>query len=237
MIANRFNPLGVASRTPAMRYVQDGLIALYDAIECEGFGVENPESTALVDLMGNFPDLPISRIQDNVAVIDNGLSYMKDAPFCSDWGVDHPYSVEILWRTSGYVTEDNFAFVFNESYPYRQDSNLLFPATYKLSGGYNKSWLATTAYTPTVQTGSLHTLSLLNGAQSSSDISLLLNASRLSTTVFRSTRITSYRKRISLAQQTRGYQVFYGSVRIYDRKLTDEEVAYNYTIDKERFGI
>lgn len=43
MIATRFNPLGRNHGFSARKYLQDGLVAHWDAIENAGYGVHNAE--------------------------------------------------------------------------------------------------------------------------------------------------------------------------------------------------
>lgn len=52
MIANRFNPLGLKPGKTAKDYIQDGLILHFDALENGGFGIHDENATEWVDLSG-----------------------------------------------------------------------------------------------------------------------------------------------------------------------------------------
>lgn len=235
MLIGARNGMLVKGAISAKSYIQDGLVGLWCSTETSGWGQFDPNATSLVDLKGNFPSLDISYIQGNLAVVDRNITpYQKAETVTTSWSTGHPYTHEILYRTDNYVTYDYIPHCVYESYPYRQNDYLMWATMIERQGGMNKLWVRTFGYSPSAQTGPLHTISMSNAANGISGAKMYLNATRLTTDQGYQADQTP-RHRVSLALTTILYKTFYGCVRFYERNISEEELAHNRMVDEILF--
>lgn len=231
MIVNRFNPLGFnyLAKT-AKSYLQDGLIAMWDGIENVGYGKHSNNATTWKDLVGT-----------NHLVCGNGVSFSDNACVFTGKG-----SAE-----GGKITQGNWQGVTLEMV-YSRGSTGQFACgccgTNEASTGLGAFGIRDNNRSITIR---------FDGAGVSVDgypslVSISSNGTNMFVAVDGSIRATLANKMaffkpnttstnpFSVAEWHSNYSFFNGDaycIRIYNRALTAEEVAYNYAIDKERFGL
>ena len=226
---------------PASAYVQRGLVAQFDGIDNVGAGTHDPNATVWKDLVGDI-DFPLTgcEVSADTVSIPSGVSPTVEQSVFSPPDYSQPTTIELNWATpdlpeaSSYA--DYFLFASDESYLYRQNNTqAIFPVLKK--GSPNKHW-SKFAYS-TAEQRVFATASFVNGATSLTDCGFYYNGSRRERVGDATTStLSAIRNRTSLCLSTgsRSYAVKYRSIRIYNRKLTADEIALNAAIDKVRFS-
>jgi hypothetical protein len=239
MIANRFNPLGKSFlNTPAMQYVQDGLVLHLDGIENVGYGRHDAESKVWVDLVSGRKFANRANATDLIS-FENNYCHIKasnysflECPNCKD--IQDVFETKNLTVTF-VIAEGTNAFggdlkIRNRTARFRGNAT---PNLYYMDCSYipNNS---------------------ISGAQCSE--SVISQATESGANVYgrKGDKTISYYKSTAIASiiydddtlrlglGNYAYQsvagLFY-AVRFYNRALTAKELAHNYAIDKERFGL
>lgn len=234
MIANRFNPLGKSLlNTPAMQYIQDGLIAMWDGVENAKWGKHDANATEWKDLIGG-NDLQMDAY---VGVTDNAMTndvtrtspaFLKtlDAQlstvllnadaFTIEIAEDATSSVQYYIWSSPLVKLDNRGT--------QESSALLLQQVYNRVIG--REMFIDVNVTPFFNR---HTFAVMINKPLNQSQYFMNGAFKNSATVGAYTNAP--------AVCTFGITNTMHSIRVYNRALTDEEIAHNYAIDKERFGL
>ena len=211
----------------AKSYVQNGLVALWDGIENVGYGVHNSNSATWVDLVGG-----------RIATLTEHGYFSNDAFVCDGLGhaavdgnrfllesilhveiVYYSESDGILATISGYA--DNGSIFIKKTGAY-VSCNTVQSAGANLKNRVESPNLASASFS--YQNLDCIT-AFVNGIQSAP----VYKFDTCSTT------------KICFGGRNEYTDVPWKgciySIRVYDRNLTEEEVLYNYEIDKERFNI
>lgn len=239
MIANRFNPLGVRPKTQAMRYIQDGLIAMWDGIENVGWGTHDANATVWTDLIGGtVGDLTLA----NGYIIENKYIHKSDYGdlFYKDkLSLPNVTTVEVCAQVTEFNPDVGDVYHFPVLLGFSLDGQ-------DIQFGW-KSWATLCTY----RVGDVARVVYSGGGMQNSPFEVQTfsaidngdNTARLSVCgVSIDIKPFSTRRKKNLIR-TRGYRngtspkANYFCIRIYNRALTDAEVAHNYAIDKERFGL
>ena len=248
---------GVAIVTPAAKrrdavptardYVQDGLIAMWDGIENAGWGTHDPNATVWKDLVGNYD----GTVGANVVVMDNCMS------FNGTKGEANAVKVgKVTFGSPQFVTfeavfiKDHDAEVsaYNEAVFGQTESRTSMVTMFvksRLSVQYVKLGTSTTLG---INYGSapfgLREMMSASFRYASDKIQLFKDGVVVASQSNDSTPIdmssTSYNFYIGGDAYNPEEYTLLGRVfnlRIYNRALTAEEIAYNYNVDKERFNL
>lgn len=238
MIANRFNPLGRKFGKTAKTYIRDGLLHMWDGIENVGYGQHDSGATYWKDLVSGNDLLPYKNATPPV---------WDDFGFCGD-GTDHTLvstnllsgfsegTFETVVQANGsaqWLVANRYNTSFNAvqviQYNGSWDVNI-FPA----SGSYlTKKYPGNQLVHIAVACDSNSCTYYLNGETVSQD------AGDFSTSIFNNKPL-----QVGSATYWHGSRKFFmqaGSFvrasRISNRVLSADEIAFNFAIDKERFGI
>ena len=216
--------MGVKAPIPASSYIQDGLIAMYDGIENAGAGQHSNSATTWKDLVGS-NDLSL---QGNLGwgskyfLFDGSSYFFKDATNIAD-----PITVEVVaaFGNTGYISWFQYkgtkmvhvrtvsskmcACLTNTHVAHTYEFTNLVPST--ISANYSNSQVC--------QNGSLlsTTGAGARGVTSATDNMLV--------------GVTYYYKYTSYFDD----KIY--CIRLYSRVLTSEEIAFNHSIDVQRFGL
>lgn len=239
MIATRFNPLGVSPpKKGAMQYIQDGLIAMWDGIENAGFGVHDANATVWKDLVG-ITDLTIGSgiVQDNAlycpaaehcAYADANKAIQNALTFDGCVNVDSSGTGSAQCALYTGIRERGLFFSKLTYHFFVNGSANINTVMDKLRNNYyqipeNQPISATAVYDDEYRFyANGEEVPLFGVAQTMSGA----GSDRGS------------RVEIGSAQKNNASHKFKGAVyclRVYNRILTDAEIAHNYAIDKERF--
>ena len=214
----------------AQDYVQDGLGFHFDGIENAGYGEHS--SDYVVNLTGLRQELlPLS---DFVTINEDGISaeYQSSKWFRAEtyreWGFRTNQTIEIVFKATNPSLSD-IQFMVIDVGSRRvvgvQGSNIGIG----LRQATNPSW-----YKP----GTINSVSVT-----------YTESNNTATDAFVNGRISPSRKSVNFAQPvSSGLVIGYGynsgafsgtiyAIRMYNRVLTPDEIAHNYEIDKERFGL
>ena len=228
MIANRFNPLGDKRRLTAKYYIQDGLIAMWDGIENVGYGKHDANATKWIDLIGtNHLDCGKGvSFSDNACVFTGQGSAKGRRITQGNWQgvtIDMAYSrggtSEFSCGCYGTLYGDlaNFGI--------RDDKNAIYTR-------FTSMGVSVDGYPSLVSISS-------DGTNMFVAVDGTTRATRANSKIFFKPNTTSEMP-FCVAEWQYNYSLFKGNaycVRIYNRALTDAEVAHNYATDKARFGL
>lgn len=252
MIANRFNPLGV---TPAMRYIQDGLIVMWDGIENVGWGEHDESATTWKDLAGKYNlDLPTRNHvwEDNCFRCDSVTPVYTTRPKAVFEEMKNGYTAEVcatIGESNGPLIScgngSNFWNIYSSKLIFSissaqnggvgvsltQGGTYLYPTVIGLSTFYGASLSASF----TADIVNQKSRQFLNGGLKATYANAALTGCDnmgLSGIGVNCTGRNTDDWNVGIGGGTKFY-----CVRFYNRPLTDEEIAHNYAIDKERFGL
>lgn len=252
MIANRFNPLGAKRRLSAKYYIQEGLIHQYDAIENVGYGEHSNETVVWRDLIGG-KDVTLLKVAATVTSIDefNGkVRWFNDA-FEMDGSVDRYSGFSTLGGTEEIPEEFTLEGSLQLDF-YRGNSSgnitgiceIYAPNGVVLfrcdgSGSSNIGVYAGEFFDlASVFIGykKRHTVTFKNNV-----LKVYVNGNKVIERQYSTTPSFIGRKDY-ISPIWQAYYGYRGPFRIhnfmvYNRALTDAEVAHNYATDKERFGL
>lgn len=224
--ARRLTMGGPSSKNP---YVTDGLVAMWDGRWLRRIGMDAASSLSWSDLTGNNPDIDIS-----TATVESGYVHFNadvDA-VCKGFLSDHA-SFEIVFKINGTANWDN----------------IIVNSAYKLgtvSGSAN--WkVRPVLYSPYVNGATRWRLEF----RDSSNVDTRAGFS-ISFTSYDTSQKNYVAYNGVLEQKLRNVitysldlsedfvlkkGLYLASLRVYDRTLTEADVAHNYAVDKARFGL
>ena len=212
----------------AKDYVQDGLIAMWDGIENAGWGSHDSDITIWKDLIGGMGDATINR---------NLITFMTDHVYTSRVGrlIVPNYSVSnkdfTLEVCASFISRKNdaeFGVIWDDPW-----------LGVNIRGTTNVRFTCQGDFDFTTDTTKINTYSLTRGTSGRTFYISGLTVRNDSTA---KTSVATKSLRIGVWQENKRYPYHdtRGNCfccRIYERKITAEEVAANYAIDKTRFGI
>lgn len=219
--ARTITMMGGKRMPTAKDYVQDGLIAMWDGIENVGCGVHNPNATEWKDLVGDNDITLVGGVFGDTALICNGTQYGGHND-----NVVNGVQIELVANAKQQKRRCWIA----------STGQSLSSKYSGFVGWYDRGLcfgLYDTARSLTLRTAISY--------------SFAVNSNR---TFENNALVATESGKSDLTPQTaRGICVVVGGqmnnplkcdihcLRIYSRALTDEEIAHNYKIDKERFGL
>ena len=213
----------------AKDYVQDGLIAMWDGIENAGWGVHDTTIVGWRNLVGN-GDIALSYPHewDGKSLINYG-----DSVIYSLIGFDigsvlrtGNYALQVVYKSfvKGYKPIiRNYAWGNGSIWNIEQaGESIVFWDSLKHNNLGIVPIENRVAMTLRSANGywTLKGLGLDDGRENSIESSGKVDTSQYKTTAY-----------------TIGHQAEYNFIRLYDRALTDDEIAANYAIDKARFNL
>ena len=241
--------VGAIEMPTAVDYIQDGLVALWDGIENEDWGIHNPNATVWKDLSGNDFDA-VSRLSNWAGYSWGDDCWISDAAVSNNSrGFNVPVNVAlaladkyndnccefVLRRTKIDNSQQSFWGMAGEIQKFE------FASYGRLRLYYEGSTLRD-QYTPfngiaSLPDGRRHTLSIQSDA-----IHLSVIVDGQITNTFAPLNEANIPKPGSpcIGNSGRRDMPFRGEIcciRIYNRALENNEIARNRKIDKARFGI
>lgn len=219
----------------ASDYIQDGLVAMWDGIENAGWGEHDPNATSWKDLTGNHSNITIGSDATKAYFTDSSLFRTTSAaqlnttlPF-----VQVGHTTEILIRATQFGTY--FSTSVNPRFSIDWGGNGNYPRIYLTnpSGKTNSNQL----YWDANGRSAAGIWSIIIKITSSTGVTVSENVCGRS---YSRTIGTSYYNSPKLAFGATSTRDCFGHIyciRDYDRILSDDEIAYNYSIDKTRFGL
>lgn len=226
----------------AKDYIQDGLVAMWDGIENVGWGKHDNESTEWVDLIRGTvfsvtpptsPDL-ILGFDESSMFAQGGLGTSQANMLPTDLGDKHSLEVGYYVASCGGIatgqTQSAIAAFYNQGYRISV-SNTLQVSNYRYGVG-------TAPINKTIPFGTT-TSSFVNNEK---DFDFFCDGSMqkkiTSDYVVSTSGLTMNLLELSYQHDwTPDTKMGINFIRIYNRALTAEEIAYNYSIDKARFGL
>ena len=230
-------------------YVQDGLIAMYDAIENAGWGRHSAISYP-VNLVTGIYEFQWGRFA-SAEITPNALIVEGDATVVSsplyDFGSESPYAT-VEWNVA-LMREDNSSNVLNLWMEF--GANVATAASLNL-------WLQNSqlrmargnfyfAYGENVESGELRSgvFSIASSVDASSDADYNLARYYVDGEFIKETARNNWvfstyyvqNPARMLIRVGNGTLAIVRNIRLYNRALTDEEILHNYEIDRERFGL
>lgn len=243
MIANRYNPLGVKPKPTAKAYVQEGLIAIWDALENLDWGKRDAKAKSWRDLISG------TEMAGSSGVLWGSNYYLGQTGQYFYQGLSNRTDLSDAYASGMFTIEATLMVDPNEypsmKYPFFigvdiSSLRLYCKATERKFGG----WFFSDGFAYDVVMG--------NNTSNTLTYRLDIGSSRADVYVNKTYRTnwnatsakgtiagkTLYIGRNSYAGGDNTY--FQGGIhciRWYNRPLTTEEIAHNYAIDKERFGL
>ena len=209
----------IISEIPSMDYVQDGLVLLLDGIE-NTRGGHSASTNVWEDLSGNNYDVTMENIQIN----NNNMYFSGDTSIMYSLNNINAVSVEMVLELE--ETEQIAQYI---AYFGSTDKILAWsPTKNAISLGHNKKRYSI---------DELYKLSSIS-VQYNPD-AMYLNSKKLELNVGSESWMYSSQYPFMICGYSGGWRMkgkIY-SIRVYNRVLTQEEINYNYQIDKKRFGI
>ena len=251
----------------ASDYVQDGLVALWDGIENSGWGVHDPDAQSWTDLTGMFPyALNVSDMAcTDTAFVNTSTNstYVllnvqnRSAPMREWWegtGIAKYRDQNDYDLASDYTIEMAVTFHTKASYLSLANTHLIAFSSDTNKTGFNFStpWnLPRLIFAPSVgwnQVGSGYSgKQVAKGSAVHASFSGRAVLAGGSTYKFNNVLVTTSAATAESASVTvRAYhymniramsEMEVHCIRIYNRALSDDEVGYNYFIDRERYGL
>lgn len=214
------------NRKPTARsYVQDGLIAMWDGVENAGWGVHDPNATTWKDLIGSDDmsfNLAPTVDADGFVYPNGGYSSSSIARTLN------AYTIEICGdlRPKGVTSNDVFSFQRKNAtdslhgvqyFIIQKNPNYFYAPVSNVPTVYSTVALAVDNGTTGVSFAGGVRLSGNNSLYVADSVYVIANSLR--------TRTVNSKARK------------FHNIRLYSRALTAAEIAANYAIDKERFGL
>ena len=216
-------------------YVQDGLVAMWDGEWNAGWGIHDDSANTWVDLSGNGNNLSLV----NPTYVDGIIHFTQGAyangslqMLPADVTIEFAHKNLVTTRVDG-QTHDTWAAIFIK-YPgytfggYYIEYNFSGYVGIRADTHYSYRWNFAKAQvngTATLVASGENKYAYQNGESKG-------YSSRNITTSF-----TPQYVNIGRQDPNQFLTADYCNLRIYNRALMPEEIAYNYLIDKERFGI
>lgn len=232
MIAARQIAFGKAAGKglSAKDYIQDGLVAMWDGIENAGWGTHDPSATVWKDLSENGHDLIIGAGEfGNNYFNAGGTNYAN-----LDYALDY-YTTEAVVMTSNLssrLTIGNNLIISGDGGNYGRNLSLSKVGIYRaVVNSIGK------AFDATISNGMIYSISV-GGSAWLNGVELLESSTAGNLNNYSPGKLTQvgWRKRDNSESASDGSGLIH-NLRLYNRDLTAEEIAYNYNIDKARFGL
>lgn len=230
MIANRFNPLGVSlEKLTARSYSQEGLLHQWDAIENVAFGEHSDSAQTWNDLIG---DTHLSPSNSNYSWADDA-AILNDSGFKSTlYDASTPFTIETVFLVKQTKT-NAIANIFSTGgtttrKPNQISINNNSPNTLIQAGGDSPFYVDFSQY----MGKRVSVVSTYRG----SSYKLYLNGEEVTT----SSGATSSNGTNTGTLVGFGWVGMFGeicSIRQRNVVLDADSIAFNYAIDKERFGL
>ena len=203
----------------ASDYIRDGLIAMWDGIENAGWGTHDPNATTWKELVGG-----------------TSTSIGSGTVFAQDY-VSVPSTSKSIYDTKDLINSGSFTFEacgFCGTY--------VSLCTFGLQNYFSPYFAWGQAVYLTIDDGfGLNTVRGTGGANIRSSCAVTSHGG--STTIWFPKLGAQKTEIFSFGNQTQGQFYFTGqsggicAIRLYNRALTADEIAYNYSIDKVRFNL
>lgn len=218
----------------AKDYVQDGLVAMWDGVENAGWGVHDPSATVWKDLSGNGNDLTQTGTvnttwENDACVFDKkrsmGMSSFpvaKDAVLSKNWTLEVVFSITSTDNINGSL----FGLGYSGSrvlWVYANATTTIISALYQNTIG--------------IPVGK-NTLNQTNHIAITGDGRVYVNGEFYSQRISSTNEPDSTILNIGCLPLFKDYMIGkINAIRFGGENLTAEEIAYNYNIDKARFGL
>jgi hypothetical protein len=222
MIAARQIAFGKAASKglSAKSYIQDGLVAMWDGIENAGWGVHDPSATVWKNL-----------VKGDSFKVKSGNYFTADSVITTvntDYGVILTYGIQ---DGSGYTFECVGASLSPGSaviaIPYSGGANFSVYPNWRAKSSYIKACGGNLTVDNSGPTGTRKSFGLKVDGDNWTIFSEQFSVTKAGTWTKTSSKYGGYIQ--SNAECC--------NIRLYNRALTAEEIAYNYEIDKARFGL
>ena len=205
----------------ARDYIQDGLIAMWDGIENAGWGVHNPNATEWKDLVGDNDITLVGGVFGDTALICNGTQYGG-----YNNNVVNAVQIELVANTKQQKRRCWIA----------STGQSLSSKYSGFVGWYDRGLcfgLYDTARSLTLGTAISYSFAV-NSNRTFENNALVATESGKSDLTPQAARGICV---VVGGQMNNPLKCDIHCLRIYSRALTDEEIAHNYKIDKERFNL
>lgn len=239
-IASRVSMWSGARTPTAKSYIQDGLVAMWDGIENAGWGVHDANATGWLDLTGNeglvtaigtptWTDNAFDGARDTSAAV--ATYFASNSNNLGDIVQTGTYSIEIV-ATSDTRQESNggiFSIGKSRQFWIWEANNIrdyFIDAIQSAQGPWSRP-------SDNARNKSYVYQFILNGTGGY----LYVNGSRSQSRAYNTTQMQSDGFMIARIPTYATTRSKIHSIRVYSRALIADEIAANYAIDKERFGL
>lgn len=228
---------------PASEYIQDGLVAMWDGVENVGYNVHHPRPSAWIDLIGgstfsitSADTITKNGIVFNRAVVSSTLRYDTNKVYsvfhtCRFYNPTRSSKCIFLLLSVG-TSSSVGAYSFNEGIPIRVFRGVNWRTMVSQS-----EWPADDTFAGQIGIS----YSVIKSADSPTNLCVMYRngqqfyALRGPSWYFNYDFYSSGSYRINTPSAVLEQEVY--SIKIYDRELSPEEVAYNYDLDRLRFNL
>ena len=218
----------------AKDYVQDGLVAMRGGIENAGWGVHDPNATVWKDLVGDC-DLPFTNYGEFTDKYLHGLSTSRGHFSVSANIVQIEAIIKSgVFTFGGVMRTSSVCPNYGSGIRFVNNTNMM---------GYSNVRNGTSPFTEVrtrFQVGRSGTQTNVLGAyHTNTEHQVIVVANGTASDVY----VDGVKDVSSVISDERINSLFldgasdYGNIFVYNRDLTGDEIAYNYEIDKARFGI
>lgn len=222
-------------------YIQDGLLCMWDGIENAGLGLHDNNALTWVDLTGNGFDLTVDPTcgewEANCIVPYSNCgcpAYKRNAQ--TEFSTLKRYPVRIEVVTRGPMTAGSGTFRMIVSLTYCNSAYQQIGSVYNYIGKRGRGYPVSVTQQP--QSFSMsYSLGYANGIYcGESYINMGVGSWGRN---YNDIGIAGVVPSDNSTDRTRGYQYPYRifTIRVYDRELTEEEIIWNWMIDRARFGL
>lgn len=221
LAAGFINSRAILPPPTARDYVQDGLIAMWDGIENAGWGVHNPNATEWKDLVGDNDITLVGGVFGDTALICNGTQYGGHND-----NVVNGVQIELVANAKQQKRRCWIA----------STGQSLSSKYSGFVGWYDRGLcfgLYDTARSLTLGTAISYSFAV-NSNRTFENNALVATESGKSDLTPQAARGICV---VVGGQMNNPLKCDIHCLRIYSRALTDEEIAHNYKIDKERFNL
>ena len=221
LAAGFINSRAILPPPTARDYIQDGLIAMWDGIENAGWGVHNPNATEWKDLVGDNDITLVGGVFGDTALICNGTQYGGHND-----NVVNAVQIELVANTKQQKRRCWIA----------STGQSLSSKYSGFVGWYDRGLcfgLYDTARSLTLGTAISYSFAV-NSNRTFENNALVATESGKSDLTPKAARGICV---VVGGQMNNPLKCDIHCLRIYSRALTDEEIAHNYKIDKERFNL
>ena len=248
MLINLRNALMAGKRTPTAKdYVQSGLVAMWDGIENAGWGTHDASATTWKELISGTDCAIAGNLSANYEWTNNAL--VRNTENRGFFVYDATELLQDAFRTATFSVEATTSQPVNNAGWQAQIINICQTSQ---TGTYSKGIIARWRRENDGAMGDLSGAKYSSGAyltlattEALANFACAYNAGQFGSYLNGETKSTGSTTPdstidgvlVRLGSTSYGFRGHYHAVRLYSRALSPEEVEYNYTIDKERFGL